>query len=109
MEGSKLYTLLPNLLTEIPEIPQDGILSRTVFKSPSLKAVLFAFDAGQELSKHTSTHAAILQIIQGEASITLGEDAYQAQAHTWIHMPPHLPHSVFAHTQTIMLLLMEGD
>lgn len=106
MDTPNPYTLLPDLLAELPEIPQDGILSRTVFKGEKAKLVLFAFDTGQELSEHTSSHTAILHILQGEAQVTLGADDHPAQPHTWIYMPPHLPHRILAKTPLIMLLMM---
>ncbi len=49
---------------------------------------------------------AILHFIQGEATLTLGEDKVEAQPGTWIHMPPDLKHSVKAKTPVIMLLLL---
>jgi len=108
LDASNGYTIFPDLLSEMPEIPQDGILSRTIFKSETVKLVLFAFDAGQELSEHTSTHAAALHFLKGEATVTLGGAVHQAQANTWVYMPPNLPHSILASTPTVMLLWMEG-
>ena len=109
MVESKAYTLFADLLDEMPDIPKDGILSRTIFKTDNLKAVMFAFDAGQELSEHTSTHPAILHFLKGEASVTLGDDTHAAQANTWIHMPPNLAHSIVARTPLVMLLILQGD
>lgn len=93
----------------MPEIPKDGILSRSIFKADGLNAVLFAFDRDQELSEHTSSKTAILHILQGEAHLTLGDSEQVAQAHTWVYMPPHLPHSLRAQSPVIMLLIMLGD
>lgn len=107
MDAVKLYSFLPNLLEEIPDIPKDGILSRTVFRTDGLKAVIFAFDAGQELTEHTSTHTAILHILRGEAQIRLGEDSYEAQTHSWAYLPPRLPHAIIATSPLVMLLIME--
>jgi hypothetical protein len=59
---SNPYTLLPNLLVEI-EPPADGTLSRTVHQDSCLKAVLFGFAAGQELSEHTSSTPAIMHFL----------------------------------------------
>lgn len=97
-----------NLLDELPEIPEDGILSRSILKTPAFKVILFAFAAGQELSEHTSAHEAVLHFLQGEATVTLGEDVHTAQPHTWVHMPANLPHSILAKTPVIMLLIMTG-
>ncbi len=88
------------------EIPADGTISRTIYQDDHVKAVLFGFAAGQELSEHTAAMTAILHFVQGEARVTLGTEERKAQANTWIHMPPHLPHSITATTPVVMLLLL---
>ncbi len=95
-----------DLLAAVPEIPPDSIVSRTIHSDDDLKAVLFGFAAGQELSEHTASMPATLIFLQGEARLTLGDETQDAQTGTWVHMPPHLPHSIHAHTPTVMLLLM---
>jgi quercetin dioxygenase-like cupin family protein len=100
------YTYLANLLEQIPEIPPDSIISRTFYNDDQMKAILFGFAAGQELSEHTSTQTAILHFIQGEADLTLGIDKMTARAGTWVYMPPQLPHSILAKTPVLMVLLM---
>lgn len=108
MDTSNGYTFLPDLLAEMPEIPKDSILSRTIFKAKEMKAVLFAFDSGQELSEHTSTHAATLHFLRGDATVKLGDDVFEAQCNSWIYMPPNLPHAIVAKSPVLMLLIMEG-
>lgn len=92
-------------LTDL-DIPTDGILSRTVYDGERVRAVLFAFSAGEELSEHTASMPAILHLVQGEAHLTLGEEAFEAHAGAWAHMDAHLPHSIRAKTPLVMLLLM---
>ena len=100
------YTYIANLLEQVPDVPADSIVSRTVYSDDQLKTILFAFAPGQELSEHTAAQTAILHFVQGEAELTLGEDTLTAQAGTWVHMPPHLSHSITAKTTVLMLLLM---
>jgi quercetin dioxygenase-like cupin family protein len=100
------YTYIANLSEQIPEIPEDSIVSRTVFSDDQTKTILFAFATGQELSEHTSTQIATLYFVQGEADITLGSDSMAAKPGTWAHMPPNLPHSIMAKTPVLMLLTM---
>ena len=102
----KSYTYLNNLLNQVPDIPPDSIISRTLYSDGQLKTILFAFAPGQELSEHTAAQMAILHFVEGEADLTLGEDTMSAQAGTWVHMPPHLPHSIVAKTSVVMLLMM---
>jgi quercetin dioxygenase-like cupin family protein len=103
------YTLIEDLAGLIESIQPDSIISRTFYKSDRLKAIAFGFDAGQELSEHTSSQAAVIQIVQGEATVTLGEDRHELSAGSWMHMLPRLKHSVYAKTPLIMLLLMFGE
>lgn len=99
------YTLLNNLTLEI-EPPVNGTLSRTIHQDDRLKAVLFGFAAGQELSEHTASTPAIMHFLKGEADVVLGQDKVKASAGTWIHMPARLPHSILANTPVSMLLLL---
>jgi quercetin dioxygenase-like cupin family protein len=101
-----LYEFIANLAESLPEIPADSIVSRTLYTGDDVKAVLFGFAAGQELSEHTASQPATLVFLQGEADLTLGDEPQSAQAGSWVHMPPRLPHSVRAKTEVVMLLLL---
>ena len=98
------YTLVTDIAQAIPVIQPDSIVSHTLFGAEGVKAVLFGFAPGQELSEHTSSKAAILHIVQGRAQLTLGDDSVEAHAGTIVHMPAHLPHSVHAETEVLMIL-----
>lgn len=87
-------------------IPEDGTISRALFQDQGLKTVLFGFSRGQELSEHTAPRPAILHFLEGEATVTLGEEVVDAKPGTWVHMPAQLPHSIVARTATKMLLLL---
>lgn len=100
------YLLFNNLSLEIPDVPSDSIISRTIYSDDQVKAVLFRFAQGQELSEHTASVPAILHILEGEARLLLGSDSHEAGAGTWAHMQANLPHSIHAKTPTTMLLLM---
>ena len=98
------YTLIPDLGAQ--DIPADGILSRTLYSDERVKVVLFAFAAGQELSEHTASMPAVVQIVKGTALLKLGGDLIDAGVGTWVHMPAQLSHSVQAKTPVVMLLLL---
>lgn len=104
-DGNTPYTYIGNLDT-LAEAPPDSILSRTIYRDAQVKAVLFAFAPGQELSEHTASTAAMIHVLRGDATLVLGQDSVPAAAGTWVHMPPQLPHSVRAHTPVVMLMLL---
>jgi quercetin dioxygenase-like cupin family protein len=87
-----------------PQVPQNSILSRTLLDTPVMKLVLFHFAAGQALSEHTASMPAIIQILSGEAELTLGEESRQVNAGAFIYMTAHLKHAVNAKTPLVMLL-----
>lgn len=99
------YTHIINLAKEV-EPPEDGILTRTLFNNDDVKAVIFGFGQGEELSEHTASMPAILHFLQGEATVTLAGDTIQAQGGTWIHMPANLKHSVKTTSPVVMLLVL---
>jgi quercetin dioxygenase-like cupin family protein len=99
------YTHFLDLAQEA-QPPANGILSRTLYNDDRLKAVLFGFAQGDELSEHTASMPAVLHVLQGRAQLTLGEDKLEAKAGTWVHMPKGMPHSVQAKTPVVMLLLL---
>ena len=100
------YKWLQNIEEAIPEIPEDSIVSRTVYQDERLKVILFGFAVGQSLSEHKASQPATLHVLRGEANLTLGEDAFSAQAGSWVYMAPGLPHSVTALTEMVMVLLL---
>ena len=102
---SNNYTNIVDLAKEV-EPPDDGILTRTLFNDDHVKAVIFGFGEGEELSEHTASMPAILHFIKGEAILTLGDEKVEAQPGSWIHMAPDLKHSVLTRTPVVMLLLL---
>lgn len=96
---------IPDLLVHQP-IPDEGILTRTVFEAPHTKCVLFTFSAGQELSEHTASMPAVMHFLQGQAEVRLGGDTVQAGPGTWVHMSAGCLHAIRTKTPTVMLLTL---
>jgi quercetin dioxygenase-like cupin family protein len=99
------YFVAPDLIKEI-EIPQRGILSRTLHSDDDVKVILFGFSAGHELSAHTAPMPASLYFLEGEADVTLGEDKRVVSAGAFAHLPANLNHAIVAKTPLVMLLIM---
>ncbi|MGW8227043.1 MAG: cupin domain-containing protein [Anaerolineales bacterium] len=102
----KAYAYFEDLAAELPELPADSIVSRTLYEDEQHKAILFGFAAGQELSEHTASKTALLYFIKGEAQLRLGEDDRRALPGTWVRMEARLPHSVKAETELVMMLIL---
>jgi len=99
------YTLVPNLLDEI-EVPENGILSRTLQNDAKSKIVAFGFAPAQELSAHTAPMPAVLYFAKGEAELRLGDDELEVAAGAIVHMPPNLEHGIKAKTPLVLFLVL---
>jgi quercetin dioxygenase-like cupin family protein len=103
---SKEFAYFQSLASEV-EIPKNGITSRAIYDDADTRVVMFGFDKGEELSEHTASMPAILQIVSGEAALTFGSERRKASPGSWAYMPANLPHSVFATTPVVMLLILQ--
>ena len=103
----KPYFLSSNLLTEI-EVPEKGVISRTLFNDEHTKIILFGFAPGHVLAAHSAPFPATIQILSGEGTLTLGDDTCQVSPGCLVHMRPQLVHSVRAATGMAMLLTLNN-
>ena len=86
---------------------QDGaVVSRIVIKQPAGNVTLFAFDAGQELTEHTAPYDALVQVLDGEAEITIAGRPHRLRAGDMIVMPANQPHALRAAARFKMMLTM---
>ena len=93
---------LVDLIAPIPH----GIGSRVLAKTAGGSVTLFAFDAGEGLSEHTAPLEALVIVLNGSLTLTIGGQAVQAAPGTIVRMPAHVPHAVDATAASGMLLIM---
>ena len=101
--GSMFHADLVDL---VGSIPPDTIVSRQVLNAPHVKVTLFGFAPGQELSEHTASKPAVIQVLAGEGTFALGDEVVAVAPGSWAHMDAHLPHRVTATTALVLLLTM---
>jgi quercetin dioxygenase-like cupin family protein len=93
---------LNTLITLTPH----GIASRILAKAPGGNLTLFAFDAGQALTEHTSPFDALVIVLEGTCTITIEGAPVAATAGTIVRMPANVPHALDAVEATRLLLVM---
>jgi quercetin dioxygenase-like cupin family protein len=93
-------------LAQETQFAPNGIVSRTLLRAPSARVVLFGFAQGQELSEHTSTQHALIQVLSGECEFSLSGKPHALKAGDFLYMPPNAPHAVKATSQFSMLLTL---
>ena len=86
---------------------QNGsIVSKEIIKKATGTVTIFAFDQGQGLSEHTAPFDAMVQIIDGEAEITISGKTHHLREGEAIVMPANHPHSLKAVKRFKMILTM---
>jgi len=86
--------------------PDSGKQTAILLDNAGAKVVLFAFAAGHGLTEHVAPFPAIIQIIKGEAELTVGQESVAGKPGTWVQMSAKTPHSIKAKTPVVMLLTL---
>lgn len=86
-----------------------GIASRILAKTSGGNVTLFSFDEGQGLTEHTSAFDALVLVLEGTLSLTIGGTAVTAAPGTIVRLPANVPHGVDAPEAARMLLVMLRD
>ncbi len=84
----------------------DSVVSKTLIDTRAGTITLFAFDKAQGLSEHTAPFDALVQVVDGEAAITIGGNTMKVTDGQMVIMPANIPHALKAVTPFKMLLIM---
>lgn len=93
-------------LAELIAFAPQGIASRVLSRNQGGSVTLFAFDVGQGLSEHSSPYDALVQVLEGTFSLTIGGVLVAARTGDIVRMPANVPHAVDAEAPSRMLLTM---
>lgn len=93
-------------LTDLIALTERGVASRTLAKTSGGNVTLFAFDAGEGLSEHRAPFDALILVVDGTLSVTIGADTVEAESGTIVRLPADIPHAVEARVPARMLLVM---
>jgi quercetin dioxygenase-like cupin family protein len=93
-------------LASLVQPTEHGIASRILARSDGGNLTLFAFDAGEGLTEHTSPYDAYVMVIEGALQLTIGGTPVRATPGTIVRMPAQVPHAVDAPAPARKLPLM---
>jgi quercetin dioxygenase-like cupin family protein len=105
-EHERIPAATPVRVGELIAYAPGAVVSRTLVQRGKGTITLFSFDEGQGLSEHTAPFDAFVQVIEGEADLTIGGKRVAAKAGETVVMPADVPHAVDARTKFKMLLTM---
>jgi quercetin dioxygenase-like cupin family protein len=96
----------PFSYAELVDYQEGSIVSRAIIDKPVGTITVFAFDKGQKLSEHTAPYDALVEVIDGNATITIEGKDYEVGTGQQIIMPADKPHAVDARERFKMVLVM---
>ena len=106
-----MNTLMKNIefskvidLKELITYQEGQVISRTLAQIPQANITLFSLDKGEGISTHVTTGDAMVQILDGTAEITIGDEVFNVKAGETIIMPSDIPHGLEARERFKMLL-----
>jgi quercetin dioxygenase-like cupin family protein len=102
------HTLIKDLAGEVA-IQSGAVVSKVVHRGDGIDVTVFGFDAGEQLTEHRASRAAVVQVLLGWLRFTVEGEELLLGPGSWLHMEPDAPHSLVATEPTVMLLTMLGS
>lgn len=87
-------------------IQPGAIVSKVIHRDDQLNVTVFGLDAGEELSEHQASSAAIVQVLAGRLRFTADGEELDAGPGFWLHMAAGTPHALVAVEPSVMLLTL---
>jgi len=88
------------------EYPPSGILSKEIWKRDRCQYSLFCLAAGTEISEHTSTRDATVQVLEGSGKFVLQGDDIALEPGVFVAIPANAPHALQATTNLAFVLTL---
>ena len=93
-------------LESLIQYQEGSAVSREVIKKELGTVTFFAFDKGQGLSEHSAPFDAMVQVIDGEAEITISGVKNTVRKGEMIIMPANEPHALQAVNSPYKMILI---
>ncbi len=87
-------------------IQPGAIVSKVIHRDDQLNVTVFGLDAGEELTEHQASSAAIVQVLAGRLRFTVDGEEFDAGPRCWLHMTPNTSHALVAVEPSVMLLTL---
>jgi quercetin dioxygenase-like cupin family protein len=90
------------------EYAETGVLSKVLLKVPYCQYTLFCLAAGTDIAEHTSTRNAVVQVIEGQGTLTLEGQDINLEPGVFVFMPANAPHALKAEANLALLLTLSA-
>lgn len=105
-------TTLQSLVTQLREqieYPSAGVLSKVLVKDKFCQYTLFCLAANTEISEHTSTRNATVNVIEGRGILTLEGKDIALEPGIFVLMPANAPHALRTEENLAFLLTLSEN
>ncbi|MGF1517229.1 MAG: cupin domain-containing protein [Nodosilinea sp.] len=91
------------------DFPDSGIVNKVIWKNATCQYSLFCLAAGSEISEHSSTRNATVQVIAGNGTLTLAGDPIALEPGVFIFMAANAPHALEAASNLAFVLTLSSE
>jgi len=96
----------PSRIADLIDYQEGAVVSKTLVDKKSGTITLFAFDKNQGLSEHKAPYDVLIQLLDGEAQVTVADKLFVLRTGESIVLPANSPHALRAFQRFKMLLVM---
>ncbi len=96
-------------LHDVIDYPKAGVLSKVLFKDKCCQYTLFCLAGGTEISEHSSTRNATINVIEGRGILTLNGSDISLTPGIFVFMPANAPHALKAEENLAFLLTLSDS
>ena len=93
-------------LADLIEYSEGSTISKIIYKTEHTILTLFSMEEGQSIAEHVTPFEAMVQVLDGEADISIGGKTIVVKAGESIIMPANVPHALFARKRYKKMLVM---
>lgn len=94
-----------DMVAAIP-VTESSTTSRVVVNNPALRVVVFAFDAGELLTEHSTPRAVVVHLLDGAIRFTVGDEEHHLVAGDVVYLAPGERHALVAEVPSHLSLVM---
>lgn len=90
------------------DFPESGVLSKVLWKSELCQYSLFCLATNTEISEHTSTRNATVQVLEGTGTLILNGETILLEPGVFIFMTANAPHALAASSNLAFMLTLSA-
>ena len=102
-DSKELEKLKPQMIVQVIQYMPNAVVSKTILKRITGNVTLSSFDVGEELPEKLSPYDTFVQIIDGQAEITVDDKMFTLKLGEGMIIPSHSLHHFHANQQFKMI------